>query len=559
MKRNICISLLAMLAVTPANGADTVLLSDHVITMTTSRPQSSRPLAVAIEDERIVWVGEQNQADEYIDGHTSVVDLGERALLPGFIDAHGHLPTAAQAATLANVASPPVGPVRNIADLQRELRSYAEQRQIPPGQWIVGRGYDDSLLAEQRHPTREELDAVSTTHPVFILHVSGHLGVVNSRGLARVGYSAESPNPAGGHIRRRAQSNEPNGVLEETAMYPVRAAMAEVATDQAAALQAALTEYASFGITTAQDGASSPQNIALLREAAAAGELWLDVVAYPIGMGGLATVKDLYDWGSYQNRLKIGGIKLFLDGSPQGKTAYLTKPYHVPPHGQDDSYRGYPSIPQPQVDALIAGYFSERIPVLAHANGDAAADMLIEAVAAADPNHDHRTVMIHAQTVREDQITSMKSLGMVPSYFSAHTFYWGDWHRDSVLGEVRGSRISPTASTVQRGMVFTVHNDAPVVPPDMIRLLWATTNRETRSGQVLGPEQRLSIYDALRAITIFGAYQNFEEADKGTIEVGKQADLVVLNRDPLSMEPADLLELQVSATYSRGRQVYARD
>ena len=184
--------------------------------------------------------------------------------------------------------------------------------------------------------------------------------------------------------------------------------------------------------------------------------------------------------------------------------------------------------------------------------------MLIDAVDAAAPQHDHRTVMIHAQTVREDQLTRMKTLHMIPSYFSTHTFYWGDWHRDSVLGEERGQRISPMASTRQRGMVFTVHNDAPVVPPDMIRLLWASTNRQTRSGRILGPEQRLSIYDALRAMTINAAYQHFEEHEKGTIEVGKQADLVVLSRNPLAMSPADLLELRIIATYAHGQHIFGR-
>ena len=215
----------------------------------------------------------------------------------------------------------------------------------------------------------------------------------------------------------------------------------------------------------------------MLQAAAAAGALSMDVAAYPVGMAEPDKVIAENDFGTYENRLKIGGIKLFLDGSPQGKTAYLTKPYHVPPHGQNADYRGYPTIPQPTVDALVKAYLEAGIPILAHANGDAASDMLIDAVAAADPKHDHRTVMIHAQTLREDQITSMKTLNMVPSYFSAHTFYWGDWHRDSVLGPERGRRISPMASTRERGMIFTVHNDAPVVPPDTIRLLWASTNR----------------------------------------------------------------------------------
>ena len=164
--------------------------------------------------------------------------------------------------------------------------------------------------------------------------------------------------------------------------------------------------------------------------------------------------------------------------------------------------------------------------------------------------------MIHAQTVREDQLDQMKELEIIPSYFSTHTFYWGDWHRDSVFGEERAMRISPTKSTLNRKMPFTVHNDAPVVPPDMIRLLWSTTNRETRSGKVLGEEQKISTYAALEAITINAAYQHFEEDIKGSIEIGKMADLVVLSDNPLSMSPADLLSLKVVATYSRGKQIF---
>jgi predicted amidohydrolase YtcJ len=194
---------------------------------------------------------------------------------------------------------------------------------------------------------------------------------------------------------------------------------------------------------------------------------------------------------------------------------------------------------------------------MAHANGDAAADMLIKAVTDADIASDHRTVMIHAQTVREDQLDKMKGLGIIPSYFSTHTFYWGDWHRDSVFGEERAMRISPTKSSLDRKMPFTVHNDAPVVPPDMIRLLWSTTNRKTRSGKVLGDEQKISTYEALKAITINAAYQHFEDDIKGTLEVGKQADIVVLSEDPLDMDAKDILKIDVVATFSQGAEIFS--
>jgi predicted amidohydrolase YtcJ len=266
---------------------------------------------------------------------------------------------------------------------------------------------------------------------------------------------------------------------------------------------------------------------------------------------------DSINFGSYEGRLKIGGIKLILDGSPQGKTAYLTEPYYKPPHSELDSYTGYPLIPQLEVSKWVKRYADLNIPIMAHANGDAAADMLIKAVESARIGTDHRTVMIHAQTVREDQLDNIKSLGIVPSFFSTHTFYWGDWHRDSVFGLDRASRISPTKSALDRNIPYTVHNDAPVVPPDMIRLLWSTTNRLTRSGKTLGLEQRISTYEALKAMTVNGAYQHFEEKTKGTIEVGKLADLVVLSEDPLHIPAEDILKLKVVATYSHGKQIFS--
>ena len=168
-------------------------------------------------------------------------------------------------------------------------------------------------------------------------------------------------------------------------------------------------------------------------------------------------------------------------------------------------------------------------------------------------------MMIHAQTVRDDQLNSLAAMHVIPSYFSAHTFYWGDWHRDSVLGLERGSRISPTASSLQKGITFTLHNDAPIVPPDIMRLVWATSNRLTRSGQVLGPDERISVEDALKAVTVNAAYQYFEEDRKGSIEVGKQADFVVLSANPLRVAKEELLNIKVQRTIARGVTIFSAE
>ena len=538
---------------TVAEYADTVFVGRNIVTMDVNQQDVA---VVAVRDGRIVWTGTRSEANYWINDARDLVELGEQALLPGFIDAHGHLTFSALMTRWANVASPPVGPVTDMASLQQTLRAFIAAQNLATGRWVIGAGYDDSLLEEQRHPTREDLDAVSSQHPIALLHVSGHLATANSLALELTGITAATDDPEGGVIRREADGKQPNGVLEESATYPLRINMFTQPGDPAADLTAALADYASFGITTAQDGATSPEGIALLQSMADRDELIMDVVAYPTVAGSPAEVLLPEDLGRYRNRLKIGGIKLMLDGSPQGKTAYLTKPYLVPPLGQTADYRGYPAYAENELNGQVKHFLDAGIPILAHANGDAAADMLIRAVELAAPDHDHRTVMIHAQTVRDDQLDRMAALKMIPSFFSAHTFYWGDWHRDSVFGAERASRISPTRSTVQRNMVFTTHNDAPIVPPNMLRLLWATANRVTRSGQTLGPEQRISVYQALMSVTTHAAYQMFEENSKGSITEGKWADLVVLSANPLHVDAKDLQDIEVRATYSHGVPIY---
>ena len=534
--------------------ADLIISSNKVILMTGH--QKAQPLSIAVQNKKIVWIGSHTEAKK-IQGQR--IDYHNQAILPGFIDAHGHASYLAFATQVANIASPPVGEVTTIKDLQDNLKKFIKDSNLKLGEWVMGLGYDDSLLAEQRHPTKIDLDAVSTDHPIYLIHVSAHLGAANSLGLSLANINSESNDPPGGKIRRYENSLEPNGVFEETAAYPLQQLAMSAYKDPIGSVKKAMDIYARNGITTAQDGASSQETIALMEAADAQGMINLDIISYPIGQNGLDQNLDSISFGNYTGRLKIGGIKLILDGSPQGKTAYLTEPYYKPPHSESDSYKGYPLIPQSEVSKWVKRYADLNIPIMAHANGDAAADMLIEAVKNADITSDHRTIMIHAQTVREDQLDKMKELSIIPSYFSTHTFYWGDWHRDSVFGEDRAKRISPTKSTLNRKIPFTVHNDAPVVPPDMIRLLWSTTNRKTRSGKVLGEEQKISTYSALEAMTINAAFQHFEDDIKGSIEVGKLADLVVLSEDPLSIPVNELLKLKIMATYSHGKEIFKNE
>lgn len=545
--------------------ADALFVNANVLTMNDVAPRAE---AVAVKDGRILAVGTGTAVGAHRGAATEVHDLGGHTLLPGFIDAHGHLSFVGLMAQAADLFPPPDGGVTSIAELQDVLREWLETSELPARRgYVFGVGYDDSQLAERRHPTRDELDAVSTEIPIYVLHQSAHLGAANSVALERLGISAETPDPEGGVIRRRPGSAEPDGVLEENAnMLALSGLVLQgmTPTDALESIVAGQERYARFGFTTAQDGGTTPETAAGYIAAAERGALQLDVVSYvfaPAIREDDPFLFSPYAGRQYIDHYRIGGMKLMLDGSPQGKTAWLTEPYHQPPEGLPADYRGYPNMPDERVRGYLSRAFEHGWQVLAHTNGDAAIDQFLDAlieVTARLPGDDRRPVAIHAQTTRADQLARMDELGVTPSFFAAHTFYWGDWHRDSVLGPERAPDISPTGWAAERGMRFTTHHDAPIIPPDAMRILWATVNRVTRSGEVLGPHQRVDVATALKAMTLWAAWQHFEEDRKGSIEPGKLADFVVLAEDPLAVDPADLADIEVVRTIKAGEAIYRR-
>jgi len=544
----------------PRQTADAIYTGGDIITVNDSHPTAE---ALAVKDGKIIAVGAEADVLKHKGAATRVVDLGGKTLLPGFIDAHGHVFNAGLQALAANLLSRPDGTVNDITSLQQILRDWAEKypERLARTGWIIGFGYDDAQLDEQRHPTRDDLDAVSTTAPVLAIHQSGHLAAINSKGLEVAGMTAETRNPAGGVIRRREGGSEPDGVLEEMAFFEiVFKVLGTLGTDDnKALLEAGLDLYAGNGFTTAQEGRATPEAIATEAAAGRDGALKIDVVAYADIQGAADTIKPPLHAKAYTQHFRIGGAKLSLDGSPQGKTAWLKKPYHVPPEGQAADYCGYPAVPDEEAIALVDRAFSNGWQILAHCNGDAAADQFLMAIRAAAEKYgkaDRRPVMIHAQTVREDQLDEMKELGIIPSFFGMHTYYWGDWHRDSVLGPERAARISPAASALKRGMVYTQHHDAPVALPSSMMIISSQVNRTTRSGKVLGPEQRVSVMDALKSTTINAAYQHFEEKTKGSLEPGKLADFVVLDRNPLKVDPMAIKDIQIVETIKEGVSIY---
>ncbi|MFC1659915.1 amidohydrolase [Gemmatimonadota bacterium] len=535
---------------------DTIFFGDNIVTMDPSQPTVE---AVAVRGEKITAAGALDDVMALRGNSTRVVELGDRALLPGFIDAHGHFVGVGRAVDELSLHSPPVGDVTNIDELVRKIQRWIEEKDIPPGEVVTGRGYDDSLLEEKHHPTRFDLDRASTEHPIVVTHVSGALRAANSAALEASNITPATPDPEGGHIRRLPGSMEPSGVFEERAnSLLVGGGSTETQEELDDLIRKAIRVYAGYGTTTIQGGGgNSPELLEAYRTAAEREPFEVDVAAFA---SPVAMLENRVGYEkAYRRGFRIAGVKLRLDGSPQGRTAWVTEPYHEGPPGAGPDYRSYSPADPKVYKERIAALIERGVQIYVHANGDAAMDLMMdgveEALAAMDEAPDHRSVIIHAQLMRADQLDRAARLGVVPSFFSAHAFFWGDWHVRSFGGE-RGSNISPVRWAIDRGVPFTVHNDSPVVPPDIMRLVSITVNRKTRSGRVLGPHQRATIQEALNAVTLGAAYQYFEEDTKGSITVGKQADLVILEKNPITTDPADLESIKIMETFSRGRSVY---
>jgi predicted amidohydrolase YtcJ len=538
--------------------ADIIFVGDNIVTM-----DDSEATAVAVRGDRIVATGSESEILALRNESTELVELGDRALLPGFIDAHGHFSGVATYSALLDLSSPPVGKIGNIDDIIRAIQAWIETNNIPTGQLIYGVGYDDSLLAERRHPNRDDLDRASTTHPIVIRHVSGHLNAANSLALSQRNITASTQVPDGGVMRRRPGSDEPIGVMEETAMRLLPGTGTVVDEEQGWQLRRdAARIYAGYGITTIQEANVSVDYVNALKARAIENPFPVDIVTYIMGNPlSDAALDQVVQDTEYTGGVRIGGVKFTLDGSPQGRTAWMSQPYTEGPPGVDVDYVAYPSYEPDAYRRRIDRLLERGVPVLAHANGDEAIELMIDGIGDALEGEmipDHRSVVIHAQLIRADQLDRVSELGIIPSYYSAHPFFWGDWHRLS-FGNERASFISPVRATINRGIPFTIHNDSPIVPPDIMRLVSITVNRETRSGYILGPEQRATVLEALYAITQGAAYQYFEEDEKGSITSGKRADLVILAANPLTVDPAELANIVIEETYARGKSVFKRE
>ena len=544
-----------------AEPAERIIRGGPIVTVDPARPTAE---AVAISGGRIVAVGTEAEVMPHRGPNTVVTELAGRTLVPGFVDGHSHFAAVVDVQTQALCASPPMGTCRTVADVIGQLKQVQERRKLGPGKFVVGYGYDPDLLAEKRAPSKRELDAAFPDNPVILIHVSGHGGMLNSKALAAYGVTAATATPSGGVIGREPGSNEPDGLLFETAFMPVFEKMPGPGLDEQLALIGSGQKlYLQEGITTAQEGATTKSQYDLLRLAAERGLLTLDVVSLPIifDVDAIFGGQPPRDEPQYKNRLRIGGVKMLVDGSPQGKTAFFTTPYLTGgPAGQRD-WRGESTLPQPMINDLVKKVYDGGATLFVHCNGDAGIDALLEAhrfASGDDPTKPRGTVGIHSQFIRRDQLEKYKAWGITPSFFTIHCFYFGDTHLAN-RGAAQADFISPMKSARALGLKPANHTDFNVAPLDQIFTMHTAVNRVSRSGRVMGADERVTPLEALEAITIDGARMYGEEDRKGSIEPGKLADLVILSANPLAVDHSAIEDIRVEETLKEGVTVWRRE
>lgn len=527
-----------------------IFTNGNILTMD---DKNKNPEAVLVDGENIIKVGTRTEVFEKARGGAKVIDLKGRTLLPGFFDAHGHFVTYAMASRLfVDVRCAPVGKIKSIAQMIQVLKHSPQAREKKGP--IVGFGFDDTLCEEGRMPEAEDLDKVSLTRPVIVIHSSFHLVMANSKAMEMTGTDSPDFQPEGGVVRRR--NGKAIGIFEEMAAAQK---LMEMAYDLRCMSRLPFEmgdvclEYMRQGVTTICEGAGGNDVVKLVQAAMKMGQFPARYLVCP------SLTKD----GKVPPRVKgshiiNGPVKLLMDGSIQCYTAALTKPYATPApgHEEETDYSGYTHMSVEELRGKLETILASSRSFAIHSNGDAALDKILEALEGCknlSRNTYKRNLIIHCQTVRDDQLDKMKKLHLYPSFFPAHLYVWGDRHYQTFLGPERAERLNPIGSAVEKKIPFSLHNDAPVTNTRPLEAVWNAVTRRTRQGRILGESQRVSVEEALKGITIYAAYQYKVEDILGSISEGKKADFIALDKNPLTVSADELLNLQVERVWIDGK------
>lgn len=543
----------------------TVFVARRVITV---GPGPAEATALAVRDGRILAVGSPEDCLRW--GPADIDDRwADAVIVPGFVEAHAHVAEGSVGTTVPYLtwfdrplADGTVSPgVRSYAELVERLRAIDErmdERGEPDDAVLAVGGFDPIYFTGERRLDRHHLDAVGSRRPIYVQHANGHLATVNSRGLEHWRITADLTVDGIG----RHPDGTPDGELREVAMSLARGAAARVVGGRVAPETIRLWAHAArrAGITTCTDLASAvglaPGLEGVWREVTTEAGFPIRAVSYTIvnGVPGdadefAAAFIDLRECEEH-DRWRLAGVKIVLDGSIQGWTAAISWPGYF-------TGTGHPMllVPVERMHQLLLAFHRARVNVHVHCNGDLAAEAVLDAIdvaVAAHPWLDHRHTITHAQTMTAAQVRRAARLGAGLNFFSNHLWYWGDQHAELTLGPDRAARLDPCGDAVEAGVPFALHSDAPVTPLGQLHTMWCAVNRLTPSGRVLGPEQRIGVTRALRAVTLDAAWLMHLDHEIGSIEVGKRADLTVLDDDPLAVDPLRLRDLTVLGTVVDG-------
>lgn len=503
--------------------------------------------AVAVENGRIIAVGSRQELVNAAD-YDEKIDLQGSTLMPAFIDAHSHFTQVANSFLQVSLDE-----AVSFDEITRRIRSYTQENQVKPGEWIVARDYDQNIMPAGKYLTLSQLDSIVQDNPLVVHHKSGHMGLFNSAALEILDVTVDTVPPQGGLIGK--ENGNLTGYMEENAFFEYLKKIPMPGMDKLEeAFVKAQNKYAANGITTIQEGMLVNEMLPLYKMLLAKNILKLDLAAYS-GIDSIDEVEKQFSehMNGYYSHLRIGGLKIFLDGSPQGRTAWMRESY------QGADYCGYGTMTDEEVCLAFEMAAKRHMQLIAHCNGDAASAQFLRCLECMENEYPElaklRPVIIHGQLIGRDQLKKVSELGAMVSFFVAHVYHWGDTHIRN-FGMERTSAISPAASALQNSVRFTFHQDAPVIQPDMTETIWCAVNRITRDGVLLGGEERISVMDALRAVTVNAAYQYGEEDSKGTITPGKLADLVILDKNPLELPKEEINQIKVLRTYKSGERVY---
>jgi predicted amidohydrolase YtcJ len=551
-----------------------VPVSDHDIafvggTVLTLDPNVADGDAIAIREGRIAAVGDDDDALAAVPDDARVVDLDGRTALPGFIDSHLHVPLGGRRMTQVNCRAPPN---ESIADVQARIADRAAE--TPDGDWVICTGYNLGLVweAEGRHIDRWDLDEAAPDNPVQVNSVGGHTGsIYNSAALSLVGIDADTPDPEPPAVIERDAEGRPSGLVSEHAELPLlEATPDESREERVEAIQRAIDQLLSWGVTTAHDAKTTPVDLRIYQELERAGDLPIRLGTMLQGDAGaegelgaegddvleaLATAGIETGFGS--DRLFVVGVKYFVDGAFTGRTAAMHDPYEGEAVPEDSA----------QYDGVLhvsPDYFADRVEraheaglrVCVHGQGDRGIDHILDAYEAAlDPDEDHRFRIEHAGLTGPDQLDRIEELGVCVS--SSINFLGADVSRNWVYwGEERMDWTYALGSLLDRDIPTGANGDWPVSTGDPRLALKTAVTRETVTGDVVGPDQRISIDDALRLYGPEAAYLGFNEDEKGTLTPGKVGDVTVLSEDPRAVDPSALTDLTVEYTVVGGEVVY---